>query len=771
MTTEQPRAAVGPELRRPVTASDLGLFPDIGSVGLSADGALVAAVVSTPDVAANRYQRIVVTGPADGSAPLRGLGQPHDLPPGTAEDGSPANETLPAWAPAGHGLATVRTDDSGWSIWLHNLDDGAARPVLTGWPDPIEELSWSPAGHRLLFVAREPADRGWWALPEDRRPPLRITTVRYREDGVGWTVNRPRQAFVVSVRPGGPGGPGGQDGRADPREPDGRVNHAGTVGTDAPAGTPRKISVGGYDDAEFGWHPDGHRVVFVSQRQPDADRTIVNDVYLQDIDAGDAPVRLTATTHSCAQPRVSSDGEFVAFTVVDVPRFPSVADLAVLPLPGAPPAGPPAATAPPAGPPMKIISADLDRDCNSPSSGLPGPIWDSFGGLTVLVDDAGAIHAYRLDPRGSQPPGRILGGNRRVTSLAERSGKLVYVTSSPGEPPRLVVQTEHGGAERTLLAPSADAAAAGDLRVPAHRQLRTGDGTAIDSWLTLPDPDRWQAPYPLLLCLQGGGTQYGYQWSHEFQMLTSAGFATLYLNPRGSAGYGSAWMRTVSGPAAITPGTGWGSIDVQDVLAVVRATLAGNRELDASRVGVQGGSYGGLVTTWLLAVSDDFAAGWAERGPYNLVSLAGTNDESPWFFETYLGRKVTEDPAAYWAHSTLRLAAGITAPIAIMHSEEDRRCPIQQAEELFMALKLLGRDVEFIRFPAESHGLSRNGSPVHRVQRLDLLAEWFTRWLRPVARSQAAASAGAAAPEDPARPQQEAPAEPAASAEPAEGGA
>ena len=169
------------------------------------------------------------------------------------------------------------------------------------------------------------------------------------------------------------------------------------------------------------------------------------------------------------------------------------------------------------------------------------------------------------------------------------------------------------------------------------------------------------------------------------------------------------------------------------MLAVVSDTVAAHDDLDASRIGVHGGSYGGLVTAFLLATSDVFAAGWAERGPYNLVSLAGTNDESPWFFETYLGRAVTEDPAAYWASSALRVAAGITAPIAIVHSEEDRRCPIQQAEELFMALKLLGRTAEFIRFPGESHGLSRTGSPVHRVQRLELMVEWFTRWLSPQA--------------------------------------
>lgn len=679
MTAEQAGQAAAPHRRTPVTASDLELFADIGGVQLSADAALVAAVVSRADIGENRYERVVVTGPADGSAEIRSLPAAKDV-----------SEMLPAWSPAGHDLATVRHDDSGWSIWVHRLDRGTAEAVVVSWPDPIEELSWSPAGDRLL--CRPPADRSWWELPEDRRPPLRITTLRYREDGIGWTVNRPRQAYVVAVEP-----------RAQPR----------------------KISTGGHDDAEFGWHPDGHQVVFVSQRQPDADHTIVNDVYLQDIDAEDPPpagspaVRLTSTSLACSQPRVAPDGQIVAFIAMDVARFPSVTDLAAVPV---------------AGGPVTIVSAGLDRDCNSASSGMNGPIWDNEGRLLVLVDDEGAINARRLDPR---HPGRhqlVVGGNFRVTSLDARSGVLAFVSSSPTRPPRLVATGESDEA-RTLLAPSAEAVAARDLIGPAHRRVRTPDGTDVDSWLTLPDPRRWRAPYPLLLCLQGGGTQYGYQWSHEFQALAAAGFATLYLNPRGSAGYGNAWQRSVCGPAAATPGTGWGSVDIDDVVAVIRHTLGASDELDASRVGVQGGSYGGLVTTWLLAQTDLFAAGWAERGPYNLVSLAGTNDESPWFFETYLGRNVVEDPLAYWASSALRLAAGITAPIAIMHSEEDRRCPIQQAEELFMALKLLGRTAELIRFPGEGHGLSRTGSPVHRVQRLELMIDWFTRWLRPESRT------------------------------------
>ncbi len=670
MPAESP-AATG---RLPVTPADLGEFAEIGGVQLTADGTQVAAIVTVPDIGENRYRRQILIGPADGSTPPA----PLPLPAGT----TPA---LLAWSPSGRALATVRRDESGWGIWLTRWPGPDEECLVPAWPDPIEELCWSPAGDRLLFVAREPADRARWELPEDRRPPLRITTLRYREDGTGWILGRPRQGYLASLDPSG--------------------------------SQPRKVSAGGYDDSEFGWHPDGRRVVFVSQRQAGADQTIVNDVFIADVDAATSPVRLTDTSLACAQPRVSPDGRMVAFIAVDLAGFPAVSELAVVLVDGGP---------------VTVVSAGLDRDCNAPSAQLAGPIWDAGSGwLTVAVEDAGAIDARRLS---LAEPGRselVAGGERRITSLDERAGARVFVVTDPVTPPRLVA-ADTDGRERTLLAPNSGLAARRDLRGPAHRRLPVADGVTVDSWLTLPDSERWQPPYPLLVCLQGGGTQYGYQFSHEFQALTAAGFATLYLNPRGSAGYGNAWQRAVSGPAARVPGPGWGTVDVDDVAAVVGQTLADAAGvLDPARVGVQGGSYGGLVTAFLLARTDLFAAGWAERGPYNLVSLAGTNDESPWFFETYLGRTVVDDPAAYWAASALRLASQITAPVVIMHSENDYRCPIQQAEELFMALKLLGRTVEFIRFPGEGHGLTRTGSPVHRLQRLELMVDWFGRWLAP----------------------------------------
>src|SRR4051794_4132998 len=214
--------------RQPVLPEDLGRFADIAQAVLSRDGTRVAVAVSLPDVAANRYRRDVLTGPVDDAAPLTLLD-----PQGSVR--------LPRWSLADDRLAVVVDRPGGCEVRLV-APGGSVTTAVAGWPDPVEELAWSPDGARLLFVVREPVDRAWYELPEDRRPPRRLTTLGYREDGVGWTVDRPRQAYLVDA-----------DGGA----------------------APTKLSIGGFDDAEFAWHPDGRSVYFVGKRHEGADRSIV----------------------------------------------------------------------------------------------------------------------------------------------------------------------------------------------------------------------------------------------------------------------------------------------------------------------------------------------------------------------------------------------------------------------------------------------------------------------------------------------------------------
>lgn len=643
-------------MRTAVDHDDLTRFVDLDQVRLSPDGTRVAVTRTRLDEETNSYRRDVLTGPAAG--PLAEI-----------DAGAPGTTSTPVWSPTGAKLAVVVREPEGWAIRIAAAGTGPWATVVAGLEDAVQELCFAPDGERLLFVVREPVDRTWFRTPEDRRPPLRLTSLRYREDGIGWTVNTRRQAYLVPVE----GGP------------------------------VRRLTDGEHDDSQFGWHPDGSAVFFVSQRHPEWDRSPINDVFRMTVDAqgrAGEPERLTCTDAECGAPSCSPDGTLLSYGRVDVVRYPQALQLAVLDL---------------ASGESRVLTESLDRDTHADAV-----VWTAENTLLTLVDRDGRIELLEFDAEvGTVKP--LVAGDFRVTAFDAGAGVIATVRSGPVDPPRLLL------GEAEIYAPNADLVARRTLADAEYRPVEVEPGITVDSWLVRPltGGESW----PVVVWLQGGGTQYGYQWSHEVQLLAAQGFAVLYLNARGSAGYGTGWMRAVNGRRAEIPGQGWGVVDIADVAAVVEHTLRAVPELDRDRVGVMGGSYGGLVTTMLLGQTQLFRAGWAERGPYHLISDAGTKDEAPWFFEAYLGSDHLQDPESYWAASPLRVAAGITAPLAIVHSENDYRCTIGQAEELFMALKLLGREVEFIRFPGEGHSLTRNGSPVHRLQRSHLLTEWFGRQL------------------------------------------
>ncbi len=237
----------------------------------------------------------------------------------------------------------------------------------------------------------------------------------------------------------------------------------------------------------------------------------------------------------------------------------------------------------------------------------------------------------------------------------------------------------------------------------------------------------------MLLNVHGGPfTQYGEFFFDEAQMQAAAGFVVVMSNPRGGSGREESWGQAILGPEHPTKsGTGWGSVDVDDVLAVLDHALANYPFCDADRVGMLGGSYGGFMATWLAGKHGDrFKAICSERAVSNLLSEEWSSDIAT-AFRTEHGATIVENRDTYVAHSPIQWAQDITVPMLLIHSEEDYRCPIAQAEELWVTLRLLGRDVTFYRFPGENHELSRSGSPLHRKQRGEIILDWFTEKLAP----------------------------------------
>ncbi|GAB6876344.1 prolyl oligopeptidase family serine peptidase [Thermaerobacter litoralis] len=276
---------------------------------------------------------------------------------------------------------------------------------------------------------------------------------------------------------------------------------------------------------------------------------------------------------------------------------------------------------------------------------------------------------------------------------------------------------------------------------PEHFTFES-DGNVLDGWLIRPVGFEPGKRYPAVLQIHGGPmAMYGYAFFHEFQLLAARGYAVFYTNPRGSQGYGQAFCAAIRGD--------WGNRDYRDLMAFVDAVLERYDFIDRDRLGVAGGSYGGYMTNWIVTHTDRFRAGVTMRCVANEHSFFGTSDIG--FHDLFdLESPPWEDPLRYLEMSPIHHIGRCKTPLLVMHSEMDLRCPIEQAEQIYTALKVLGVPTEFVRFPEESHGLSRGGKPWHRVYRLDRIVEWFDRYLSAGgATAGDRAEAGAAASEGP----------------------
>jgi dipeptidyl aminopeptidase/acylaminoacyl peptidase len=317
-----------------------------------------------------------------------------------------------------------------------------------------------------------------------------------------------------------------------------------------------------------------------------------------------------------------------------------------------------------------------------------------------------------------------VGGEQTIAGYDARGGRLVYSASTAPALYELYADGER------LTDVGRAFAEAHDLSEPERFTAVSADGTEVDAWVVRPAGFEEGRRYPVLLSIHGGPfAQYGTGFFDEFQVYAGAGYAVVYCNPRGSSGYGEASGRAIRGPSN-GQGPGWGTVDYEDVIAALDEALRRYEFLDGDRCGVLGGSYGGFMTSWIVGHTDRFRAAISERAVNNMVSAFGSSDLF-WAFEGQFGSHMFEDTQAWLERSPSTYARNITTPLLILHSENDLRCNVEQAEHLFTILRLLRREVELVRFPAESHELSRSGSPLHRVMRFETILEWFGRYLQP----------------------------------------
>lgn len=678
---------------RPLTPEDLFAIRLPEEPQISPDGARVAYVVMEIEGAAYAYRRAIWVAPAGGGEPRQFTAGPRD--------------SAPRWSPDGARLAFLRAPAEGTKpssreerdrgvgkpqLWVMPADGGEARQV-TFLRHGAGAPAWSPDGVTLLFAAPtgeydDPAVDDA-ALDGKTLPRVRtITHLWHRNDGHGYTYELRSHLFAVP----------------------------------AAGGEPRQLTDGDWDDHEPSWAPDGARVAFVSDRSGERWRWPGGQVWTLDLVSG-ATARLTDEALGCGVPTWSPDGEQIAFLAAPVRGGSGHTDLYVVP-------------PDPARGPARCLSQDFipvcqDRCIDDLRNDHMGDhlYWSADSREVFFLGSMrGETQIYAARPGEDGHPRQITSGRRHTYgfSLAARPGVLALAVSEPALPGDVVVQPLDGasGAEaapRRLTRLNEALLAEVEIAPMEEFAFKGADGWDLQGWVVRPAHAAPDALLPTILEIHGGPAyMYGYSFFFEFQLLAARGYAVVLSNPRGGAGYGRDFMHAVLHD--------WGGNDYADVMAGLDAALA-RGGLDAERLGVAGGSYGGYMTNWIVGHTDRFKAAVTMRSVVNIASFFGTSDAGWWLAVDEIGAVPWEDLDKLMRHSPITYVANIHTPLLILHSDQDLRCPIGEGEQLFSALAYLGRDVKLVRFEGQSHGLSRTGHPRSRLIRLREIAGWFERYI------------------------------------------
>ena len=650
---------------------DIGRLVTVDAPALSPDGSVAAFVVGRVDLEANTYRSAIWLAATDGSSP------PEPFTAGHEVDGSPT------WSPDGRRLAFISKPGDGTrkaALRVAPVGRGGQTLTLAQPTEGIEEIDWAPDGRRLVFTSRVRAER----LEDDdprKQPPRRIDRLRATLNGEGFIIDRPKHVFVV-----------------------------GAEGLDAPF----QVTSGPYEHENARWSPDGQWLAFAAERHADWDLYPASDLFVIRPDGRDLR-QITETRYHHSMPSWAPDGASLDAYRTDDRSYPRNAQLENVDV---------------ASGATRDLAGALDRTC-APYPGAQPPR-RSGDDVYFAIEDRGDLHLYRVPSDGSGPPTLVVGGQRQLTAYDVRAGRIVYTATTSAALAELFA---FDGATERQLTHVTDAFHAACPSHPTERfAALASDGEVVDSWLVRRADLDLAQKHPALLVIHGGPwTQFGNRWFDEVQLYASAGYVVLYANPRGSSGRHDAWGRAIRGPfAEDDPGSGWGGIDFTDLMSVVDDALRRCAYIDSERLGVLGGSYGGYMTSWIIGHTNRFKAAISERAVNNMLSMEWTSDIAG-FFRFEHGVDQFQRPDEYIRMSPTSYVQDVQTPVMIIHSEDDLRCPIEQGEQLFIALRMLGKPVEFVRFPAETHELSRSGSPIHRVQRAEIVLDWFDRHLTPSA--------------------------------------
>jgi dipeptidyl aminopeptidase/acylaminoacyl peptidase len=587
------------------------------------------------------------------------------------------------WSPDGKRLLYLAEGEpKGPQLFVRWVDVDGPATQITHVVEAPRNARWSPDGKSVAF-AMFTAEQEKWAISMPSEPkgakwtpaPRVVGTIHYRQDQVGFLDDGFTHLFVVP----------------------------------AEGGTPRQLTTGKWSigagelrsGAAIDWTPDSKSIVFDGNRSPDADMHYQTSQLLV-VDVATGTVRdLVAKPGSWGRPVVSPDGRTVAFTGhAPSGRSHTVSDLYVIPLNAA-------------ASDMRKISGDFDRD----------PInlrWAPDGtGVYFDADDHGTRNVQLASIVGGVKP--VTTGTRMLTFDSMSKDLVAAGTSADPEHPQDIVRynLRQPGEVTRLTDVNSDVLEGKQIAKVEEVTYTSSGNTKVQGWIVKPPAFDASKKYPLILEIHGGPFgNYNVAFNYMFQNFAANGFVVLYTNPRGSTGYGSAFINGIDHDY---PGP-----DYDDLMAGVD-TVVGKGYIDTSRMYVSGCSGGGVLSSWVIGKTDRFAAAAVRCPVIDWISMAGQTDV-PLFTYSFFKKPFWEDPSDWLAHSSLMTVGKVTTPTLLMTGMLDRRTPMPQTEEYYAALKVKGVPVKLLQFNDEYHGTGTKPSNYIRTQLY--MMSWFNKYAR-----------------------------------------
>lgn len=650
--------------KRPIQIEDLQKLCTSSSASFSADGGMLAYVITKVVVEENCYKDFILV---------------VDL--ATKQELLTWEGSMPQWSPASNQIAFLAEYNGADYIWLYSLDEKIKKPLAPIYEShyfmghmALKNFAWSPDGSYIAYIS---ADASIHTQDEGSNVKV-IDRLLYKTKG----------------------------GRGRSLLTDNGLSHVWIVSIDG--GNPQPLTDGAYNEHSLTWSPDGSKIAFVSNRSGDPDNNQLHDLWSVDVKTKRI-VRFTESFGTVHQPSWSPNGKWISFlgTLSKINTNDSPAEDTHLYLISSD------------GSDVHCLTRALDRRIEQIG-------WHSQSkAVYFTAGDKGTTAIYKVD-LDTKNIEKLIGENCHILeySLNKDSSAICYSSMDSTHPSEIFLYEQSSNTTEQLTHHNKNLLQQLNLQGAESFWFKSFDEKKVQGWIIKPAAFNSKEKYPLILVIHGGPhNMFGYDFEDRMQILAANGYGVLYINPRGSHGYGQAFS---SGCVL-----NWGGGDYKDLMAGVDTAIENNNWIDTERLGVTGQSYGGYMTNWIITQTTRFKAAVADGSISNLVSFAGTSLYHSLIESEFNGSAYDNFPLL-WQWSPLRNVKNVTTPTLFLHGEVDNEVPFSQAEEMYIALKKLGVETRLVQYVGEGHGWRPDLAPKNRYDLLSRMLEWFGNYLKPV---------------------------------------